>query len=113
MTTALDSKAEDIAGQTTLDGQPASHKGRDAERTTLANQAYNAAWGRIRDKYREEYDRVLDEEFAKRNVTRRKRATSAEKAEREARERLARAEAAVRKLLAEFPELATKVQIVG
>ena len=75
------------------------------ELTSKQNQAYNAAWARIREKYRDEYDQLVDEEFAKRGLERKKRATAEERATRLHKERIERATAALDKLLAENPEL--------
>jgi hypothetical protein len=75
------------------------------ELTSKQNAAYNAAWSRLREKYRDEYDTFVDEEFEARGLERRKRATPEERAERIRTERMERATAALTKLLEENPEL--------
>jgi len=75
------------------------------ELTSLQNAAYNAAWSRLREKYREEYDSFIDEEFAARNLERHKRSTAEQRKEREERERKEKAERAFDKLLADHPSL--------
>jgi hypothetical protein len=76
-----------------------------SEQVSLQNAAYNAAWKRLREKYRDEYDGYLDEEFKSRKLTRRKRSTGEQRTARLNKERVERAAERVKKLLAENPEL--------
>lgn len=76
------------------------------ELVSTQNQAYNAAWSRLRQAHREEYDALIDEEFAKRGLERRRRATSQQRAEREEKARKEKTERAFDKLLKENPALA-------
>ena len=69
------------------------------------NSAYSAATSRLREKYRAEYDALIDEEFAKRGLTRSKRTTPEERAAREKKERLEKAQEALNRLLSSNPEL--------
>lgn len=97
--------------QTTIEEQAAAAEAEkaDKEKTeyrSKANQAYNAAWSKLREKYRKEYDEMLDAEFEARGLVHRKRATSEQAAEKAEQERLAKAKEKMNKLLTDFPALA-------
>jgi hypothetical protein len=63
----------------------------------LKREAYGAATSRLRDKYRSEFNTLMQEEASKRNIDWRPRPTEVQKAEQQLND-----------LLAQFPELATR-----
>lgn len=83
--------------QPTMQGQPPAQKAQNA--------AYSAATTKLREKYRDEYNALVDAEFAARGLQRKRRASSEQRAARIKKEKLDKATAKIKKLYVDYPEL--------
>ena len=93
---------EPIPGQTTIEEQIKETEMR--ARMNLQNKAYGKATTKLRENHREEFEKLVTEEYAAVGLVFKKRKTAEERAEQERQERIERARAAYTKLMEDNPE---------
>lgn len=76
---------------------------------SLANALYTAAQSRLREKYQDEFDTILDGLYEERGLTRKRRLSAEERAEVKREEAKAKAKAKIDALLLEFPDIEVPV----
>ena len=76
---------------------------------SVANALYTKATAILRGKHESEFEAILDGLYAEQGLTRKRRLSAQERAERKALEKRAKAAEQLKALLAEFPDLASDV----